>query len=171
MLKKIATIGPESTGKSWLANKLAIHFNTNKVDEFARDFFMGKEYKYSIEDLLFIAKKQVENESVAALSSSNILFCDTELLVMKIWAQEVFGKVPEWILENIKLQNYDLFLLCYPDIKWENDRLRNNNENRDYIYGLFVKELEYYSCNYCVIKGVGMSRLTNAISCVDELLK
>ena len=41
MLKKIAIIGPESTGKSTLATQLANHYETASCPEYAREFLMA----------------------------------------------------------------------------------------------------------------------------------
>jgi len=170
MLNRIAILGPESTGKTRLANELSKHYNVNMVSEFAREYFNDKDYNYSFDDIVEIAKGQLESEEDAALKSSGMLFCDTEFIVMKIWAKIVFGKVPSWIEKQVIEHVYDLYLLCYPDLKWEPDPLRNKLHNRQYIYNLFVNELEENKFNYKVVDGFNDSRLKNAITFVDELI-
>ena len=170
-LKRVAIIGPESTGKSWLAQKLAIHYNANLVDEYAREYFSERKYEYNVDDLVAIAKGQIDNEERIASFSSNIIFCDTDLIVMKIWSKVVFGRVPDWIENQLQEHIYDLYLLCYPDLEWKPDPLRSNPNNRQYIYDLFVNELEQNSFNYGVVIGIGTQRAENAINFVDELLK
>ena len=171
MLKRVAIIGPESSGKSWLTCELAAYYNTNKVDEYARDYFKHRKYEYTLEDIVAIAIGQMNNEEAIASSSKRIIFCDTELIVMKIWSKEVFGTVPGWIEKQTLENSYDLYLLCYPDLNWEPDPLRSNPHNRQYIYNLFVKELDQNNRNYRVVKEKGEQRLKNAINFVDELLK
>lgn len=171
LLKRVAIIGPESTGKSWLTNELANYYNTNKVDEYAREYFRERKYEYSLADLIDIAIGQVKNEENIATISKDIIFCDTEMLVLKIWASEVFGSVPDLIEKQTIEKQYDLYLLCYPDLVWEQDPLRTNPHNREHIYNLFVKELEKNNCNFRVIKEKGVHRLNNAVKFVDELLK
>ena len=39
LLKKIAILGAESTGKSTICNELAIHYNSLFVPEYARTYF------------------------------------------------------------------------------------------------------------------------------------
>lgn len=171
MLKRIAITGPESTGKTWLAHELASRYGTNMVHEHAREYFHGREYVYNSEDLIAIAKGQLENEESIATISRNIIFCDTDIVAVKIWAKVVFGDVPEWIEKQIRGHVYDLYILCYPDLKWQPDPLRNNPHDRQYIYGLFVDELERNNFNYRVVKGIGGQRLKNAIGFVDELME
>src|ERR1700748_476965 len=62
MLKKIVVIGPESTGKSTLCELLAQHYNTLWYPEFAREYLSIHGTKYTYDDLLTIAKGQVELE-------------------------------------------------------------------------------------------------------------
>ena len=170
MLKRIAITGPESTGKTWLAEKLAVHYNTNMVSEYARTFFQNREYKYTVDDLVTIAKAQLKNEESIASVSTNYLFCDTDLIVMKIWAKVVFNYVPEWIEKHVREHVYDLYLLCYPDVIWKPDAFRKNPHNRQYLFELYVNELEQSNLNYKIVKGIGDQRIKNAVSFVDELI-
>jgi len=170
-LKRVAIIGPESTGKSWLARKLAFNYNTKLVDEYAREYFSERKYEYNVDDLVAIAKGQIDSEERIASISSNLIICDTDLIVMKIWSKVVFGRVPDWIENQLREHIYDLYLLCYPDLEWKPDPLRSNPSNRQYIYDLFVNELDQNSFNYRVVKGIGSQRAENAINFVDELLK
>ena len=170
MLKRIAITGPESTGKSWLAEKLAVYYKTNMVSEYARVFFQNKEYKYTVDDIVTMAKAQLKDEERIASVSTNYLFCDTDLLVMKIWSKVVFNDVPEWIEKQVREHSYDLYLLCYPDIVWKPDFLRSNPHDRQFLFDLYVNELEQNNFNYRIVKGIGDQRIKNAISFVDELI-
>lgn len=171
LLKRVAITGPESTGKSWLANNLASYYNVNMVNEYAREYFQNRDSKYLEVDLVNIAKGQIDKEEYIASISNGVIFCDTDLIVMKVWWKVVFGSVPDWIQKHIKENVYDMYLLCYTDIMWEPDPLRSNRNNRQYIYNMFVYELEQNSFNYRVVNGIGKQRLKNAINFVDELLK
>ena len=93
MLKRVAIIGPESSGKTWLATKLAAYYNTKMVDEYARGYFKDRKYEYNLDDLVEIAIGQMKNEEFIASISKDIIFCDTDMIVLKIWANEVFGNV------------------------------------------------------------------------------
>ena len=64
MLKKVVVIGPESTGKSTLCEQLARHYKTSWVKEYAREYLLknGTDYKY--ENLLDIARGQIEAEEL-----------------------------------------------------------------------------------------------------------
>lgn len=167
--KKIAITGPESTGKSWLTEKLANYYQTIWVPEFAREYLEKYGLKYSIDDLEKIAEGQLNNTLHAEKGSSKIIFCDTELVVLKIWSEVVFNKCPAFIVEMLSQQQFDLYLLCYPDLLWEFHPMRENPDNREYLFSLYEKELKRYNFNYRIVKGSGDERLQNAITFVEEI--
>ena len=71
-IKKIVVIGPESTGKSTLCQKLAAHYNTLWVPEYAREYLEKNGVDYTYDDLLTIAKGQIELEEKSLKNYSNI---------------------------------------------------------------------------------------------------
>src|ERR1700750_3155345 len=142
MPKKIVLIGPESTGKSTLCKQLANHYHTLWCPEYAREYLSLHGTKYDYDDLLEIAKGQVEAEEkyIQLVSKKNLpLFIDTNMYVMKAWAEFVFGKCHPFILEQIKKRKYDLYLLCNIDLEWVKDELREypELEIRRKLYGLY----------------------------------
>lgn len=169
MLKRVAITGPESTGKSTLAQALANHFHTAWVSEFAREYLKEKGTHYSIDDVLEIAKGQLKSEETQALLTDTFLFCDTDMLVTKIWCDVVFNTCPPWIEQQFKNHRYDLYLLCYPDIAWEPDPLRENPENRETLFGYYEEALKANGMPYEIISGKGTQRIAKAISFVKKL--
>lgn len=169
MIKRISITGPESSGKSSLAKELANHFNTVWVYEYAVDYLTVNGAEYTLEDIISIAKGQIEFEDAFANIAFKRLFCDTDLIVTKIWCKEVFNEVPEWIESMSKNHVYDLYLLCFPDLPWEEAPFRENAHNREYLYELYLKELVDNQFNYRVVKGIGEQRFKNAVNFVNEL--
>ena len=55
---KIAITGPESTGKSTLAEKLAKHFEVDFIPEYSRTYLENFEGHYTENDVVEIAKVQ-----------------------------------------------------------------------------------------------------------------
>lgn len=170
MIKRISITGPESTGKSKLAVDLAKHYQTVYVPEYSREYLKDIGTNYSLDDVLNIAKGQLFTEAQFMQLANQVLFCDTDPLVSKIWCNEVFSQCPEWIESKVIEHRYDMYLLCYPDIEWEPDVLRENPDNRKYLFDLYIKELEYFKFNYRVVNGKGSERLKNAIKFVNGLL-
>ena len=171
MLKRVAITGPESTGKSKLAAWLADSYRSLWVPEYAREYLKENGPDYTLEDVVTIARGQLERENAAAKNAREILFCDTDLLVTKIWCEVVFGGCPEWIEQQFHAHHYDLYLLCYPDIRWEPDPFRENPDNREELFVLYRKALEENNLPFRVVKGLGDIRFENARTFVDEILK
>jgi NadR type nicotinamide-nucleotide adenylyltransferase len=122
---KVVIIGPESTGKSTLCQKLAAHFSATAVHEYARDYLNQNGTNYSYNDLFIIAQGQInlENEAIKK-SKNNLLIVDTDMYVMKVWCEFVFNKCHHFILENLAHNNADLYLLMRPNVPWVKDNLR-----------------------------------------------
>ena len=100
---KIAMFGPESTGKTTLASQLAAEFNTVWIPEFARDFLQDKwDLNQEIctqEDLIPIAIGQINLENEALSIANKILFCDTNLLLTKVFS-DIYYNSCDAILEK-----------------------------------------------------------------------
>jgi NadR type nicotinamide-nucleotide adenylyltransferase len=187
-LIKIVAIGPESTGKSTLCESLARHYNTQWCPEYAREHLLKHGMNYSYDDLLYIAKKQLELEDNYAkslvvssgsgvnskLQTSNpkLLFIDTDMYVMKVWCEFVFGKCHKWILEQIVDRKYDLYLLCNVDLPWVKDELREYPDlaSREKLYHMYKDIMVNQSTPWIEISGDTNERLEKAINAIDQLM-
>ncbi len=185
MLKKIVVIGPESTGKSTLCRQLAEHFETVWCPEYAREYLLtnGKDYSYT--DLLAIAKGQIASEEnwaellekrAAPLLEQDYdipYFIDTNMVVMKVWAEFVFNKCHPYIEEQLAKRKYDHYLLCEPDLEWEKDELREypDLETREKLFFIYKNYLEQQSIPWTLIKGKNEDRIQSAIRTVNKILE
>ncbi len=169
MIKKIAITGPESTGKSTLSEKLANHFNTVWMPEYAREYIDNLERPYEKSDLLEIARGQIKGEDEMLKKASNFIFCDTELLVIKIWYQHKYGALHPLILDNYEHRNYDLYLLMNVDLPWKYDPQRENPHLRQYFFNWFEKELIKRGANYVIISGGFKDRFESAVKAVESV--
>ncbi len=169
-MKKIVLTGPESTGKSNLAKALSKHFKSPIVDEFAVEYLDMTHGRYDYKDLVKIAKGQIKKEDeVTENNNSNLIIIDTDLITIKIWSKVKYKKVNRWIMEAIRARNYDLYLLCKPDIPWEFSEYRENPNDRDRLFTFYEKELRRYKKNYITIEGLKQTRIENAIKAIDNL--
>ena len=180
MLKKIVVIGPESTGKSTLCTQLAKHYNTLWCPEFAREYLLTHGTTYAYNDLLSIAKGQIaleekyESEIFHSAHSAGreILFIDTDMYVMKVWSEFVFGKCHRFILEQIVKRKYDLYLLCNVDLPWMPDELREypDLETRKKLYYTYKDIMINQSVPWVEISGQYNVRLEKAVDAVERLI-
>ncbi|KAA9333706.1 AAA family ATPase [Adhaeribacter soli] len=168
-MKRIAITGPESTGKSTLAQQLATHFNTVWVPEFARDYIADLNQPYTPEDLEKIAAGQLELQQAAEKQQPEILFTDTELLVIKVWSENAFGSCPAWILEKLESQTFDLYLLMDVDLPWEPDPQREHPHLRNYFFQLYKTQLEQYGFPYQIISGTEQQRFQAALRALQNV--
>lgn len=164
---KVAVTGPESTGKSMLASQLANHYQTTWVPEFARNYLAEINRPYVETDILQIAKGQVQLEKRLQGSAKHLLFCDTELIVTKVWSEVKYQRCDPWILDRISSQPYQLYLLCDIDLPWEFDPLREHPDRRGDLFQRYLRELDGRGLPFVVIRGMGEERLYNAINAVE----
>lgn len=184
MIRKIVIIGPESTGKSTLCEQLAQHYETRWCPEYARAWLLQNGTNYTYEDLLTIAEGQLqledeyteklENESLPLLENGgNIpLFIDTDMYVMKVWCEFVFGKCHRYVLDNILKRKYDGYLLCNVDLLWTKDELREypDLDTRKTLFRMYKDLLVNQSTPWALVSGTGEDRLASAIQAIDKIL-
>jgi nicotinamide riboside kinase len=166
---KIVVTGPESSGKSTLSAWLANHFRATLVPEYARTYLEALDRKYNQHDLLLIAKQQIKNED-DALHKGGIIVCDTSLEVIRIWSEYKYNNCSTYIIDQANARIPDLFLLLSPDIKWEQDPLREHPGQREDLFALYQQELAAYGTEVVVVSGNQEDRRLKANSAIGELL-
>ena len=171
MPKRILILGPESTGKSTLAEMLAQHYAEPLVPEVAREYLEKLDRPYTYEDLLQIGMQQMNLEDELALTATRFLFCDTDLRVIQVWSQHRYGKVDPWVQEEIARRAYDLILLCAPDLPWQEDPLREHPEleMRQHFFDVYQQLTQASGFPWVLISGEKAERLSTAIEAVDSL--
>ena len=168
-IKKIAIVGPESTGKSALAQALADTYNTVWVPEIARTYLENLNRPYTQTDVETIARLQLEEEDKMLSKAKGALFCDTTLMVVKVWMENAFGSCPAWILESIQSRYYHFYLLPDIDLPWQPDPLREHPDKREFFKEWYIKELNSVHANYAIISGNGQSRVESAIQAIETI--
>lgn len=186
-MKKIVIIGPESTGKSTLCAQLAQHFHTKWCPEYARQYLVQNGTSYQYEDLLAIAQGQLKLEdaylnrpgsaddltagSGSQKANPEFIFIDTDMYVMKVWCEFVYQKCHQYILDQIALRKYDLYLLCNLDLPWVKDELREypDEQIRKELFCMYKDILLNQDTPWVEIKGSHEIRKNQAVASVSSL--
>ncbi|HNQ12859.1 MAG TPA: ATP-binding protein [Bacteroidia bacterium] len=166
-MSKFAILGPESTGKTVLAEALSKYLNAQLVPEYAREYLTHFNRPYTVNDLENITAKQIELMSTLLKKNEQIIF-DTELINLQVWFELKFEFSPLYLNKAIQSLRPDFYLLTYPDIEWHSDPLRENQFNREHLFDLYKEKLCHYSFDYGIVKGKGEERLNSAIKQIEN---
>lgn len=164
-MNRIAIVGPESSGKTTLANALKIVLSGVYVDEYSREFLSEIGINYKQQDLNTIAKKQLE---LIDSAQGEYVLADTDVTCVKIWSLFKYKSVSEEIEILLKEQKIDRYILCYPDVPWEEDPLRENPNDRKELFNLFKEELNRQQIPYIVVKGPLEKRLKDCFDFIES---
>ncbi len=173
---RIVLYGPESSGKTTLAKALAKQFQTTWVPEFARNYLQEKwdqkKEVCSLEDLIIIAKGQINHENYLIEDANKFLFCDTNVLITKAWSETHFNgycapEIQYWV-DTFK---YDHYFLTDIDVPWQADDLRDRPNNRKQMLDYFENILKNKKESYTLLKGNLNLRLEKAKVILETLKK
>lgn len=167
-LRKIAIVGPESTGKSTMAQHLAQVLGTVCVPEYARYYCRNLHRQYTLQDEVNMFYGQIALEdALTPLAKNNVLVCDTTILTVKIWCDHLFGDTPKEVTDEIRSRKYDFYLLLDIDLPWEDDPLRDFPKQRGHFMRVWEKELKALNASYKIISGISDERLKNGVKAID----
>lgn len=172
-LKKVCLIGPESTGKTTLAEFLAQNYNTVTTTEYAAKLIKSQNGHFYENDVLKVAYAQIRMEKALEKMTNKFMVCDSDVLTTMVWSDVLFGTHPEELDVIAGNQHYDITFLMYPDVDWVSDLHRECLDNgHDITVRLdFFHRMKYYlekfNRPYVVLKGDYSTRYQEAISFID----
>ncbi|MEZ4858478.1 MAG: ATP-binding protein [Flavobacteriaceae bacterium] len=171
---KIVLFGPESTGKTTLAKQLARYYNTSWVPEYMREYLQKKwdisKETISKEDILPIAKGQIDSENKQSKKAKNFLFCDTNLLELKVYCNYYYENFyPKELIEATQQHSYHHYFLTAIDVPWEPDILRDRPYDRSTLFCMFEEELKNNHLPYTILSGNKEQRFKTAKKILDNL--
>jgi NadR type nicotinamide-nucleotide adenylyltransferase len=114
--------GPESSGKTVLAERLARRFGTSWMHEHGRVYCLGMPvHALAAEDLETIARRQSAMIAAGRRWCARRLFADTDALTTAAWSLMLLGHVPDGVRGHAPA---DLYLLLEDDAPWIDDGTR-----------------------------------------------
>jgi nicotinamide riboside kinase len=152
---RVAILGAASSGKSTLAEALALRYRSLWVPEYLREFVDTEGRVPVAGDQFHIACKQREREDVAAPRAGQYLFCDTAPLMTAVYSRRYFGGIDAQLapLADAHAGDYAFTLLTAPDIPWIDDAQRESEEVCAIIHGMLLDELAARGIPYLLVSG------------------
>jgi HTH-type transcriptional repressor of NAD biosynthesis genes len=150
-VKKICFYGPESTGKSSTAIRMAHLYHTTFVPEVAREMLITNDF--SVEDIIRIGYAHFERIQQKVQHANKFLMCDTDAITTQLYAQYYLGIVPQVLYELEKKVEYAHYFLFDIDVPWIEDGLRDLGHLRKEMFDLFEEALASRKINYTVVRG------------------
>jgi HTH-type transcriptional repressor of NAD biosynthesis genes len=165
---KVCFYGPESTGKSFLAEKLACSYDTEFVPEVAKEIISSNNFTF--DDIIRIGFEQTDRVKLKFRTANRILFCDTDLITTQIYSRYYLGIVPDVLFELEKETRYDVYFLFDVGVPWVADGLRDLGNKRKEMFETFRQELVAREINYILVSGNYEQREQTVRDEVDKML-
>lgn len=167
-IKLVCLYGPESTGKSTLAKRLAERYHTEFVPEVAKEIISSNQF--SPEDIVRIGRAQTERVLTLSKSANRVLFCDTDVITTGIYADVYLHSIPDELGHLEREIHYDLYFLFDIDVPWVADGLRDLGDQRHKMFDRFRHELERRNIPYILVSGSYQERERTVVNVVDRML-
>ena len=165
--KTVCLFGPESTGKSTLAKKLASHYHTIAAPEYGRTYCEIFGTYCTADDLRAIVRGQKALEAAARRQSGPLLILDTDRLMTALWADMLLGVRPA-DLDHVETLA-DFYIMPDIDIPWADDGTRYfpGDAARKRFYAFCRAELEKRGLPFATIQGEHEQRVRAAVAAID----
>ena len=172
-MKVVVLTGPESSGKTWLAEQIQANFGGLIVGEYVRHFIDSEQRDTCYADIQAIASGQLAWEDAARQQQPELLILDTHLLSNILWSRLLFDDCPDWLEPELLTRNYDLLLLLDPaDVPWVADgqRCQPQLAQRQHFHTACRDWLETHQQPYQNISGDWRARKIDACAAIRNLL-
>jgi nicotinamide riboside kinase len=129
--RRIALLGPESAGKTWLSERFAAELRVPFVPEYLRLWVDACGLPLDLLDAHAVARGQLASQRATAALAPRAYLCDTDLWMNALYARHYFGDCPAWILSEARGQPPALTVVLAPDAPWTPDPQRELPDEAD----------------------------------------
>jgi NadR type nicotinamide-nucleotide adenylyltransferase len=167
-LPSVCLIGPESTGKTTLAQELAQEFETIYVPEFGRYYCEILGNQCDADDLRAIVRGHNLMAGFAKRRARHLLILDTDAVMTAIWSDVLLGSRPP-DLDRVD-DPADFYLVTDIDVPFAADAIRYfpDQATRADMLSRCRKELKRRALRYALISGSREVRSKQAIVAIRE---
>lgn len=168
MIPSIILHGPESTGKSTLAARLAAHFGTVWVPEYGRTYCEEHGTDLVPDDLVRIMQGHLAAVRAAEDHARGFLIQDTDPLMTAAWSMMLFGHRIAAL--DAFADHGALYLLMDIDLPWVADPVRMfpDRQRQERFMALSRAELDRAAVPYRLIGGSHEQRFESALAAIRE---
>jgi HTH-type transcriptional regulator, transcriptional repressor of NAD biosynthesis genes len=168
-MQKICLFGPESVGKTVMAQELATHYRAPWVPEVAREFLDSNEF--TAEQAVQIAREHVRRIQQVEMEGAEVAFFDTDIITTQLYCELYLGGCPQPLLDLEAAVSFDRYFLFRPDVPWVPDGMRDLGDRREEVYRLFERALQAREISYEVVEGNWIQRWQKVLTSVETLLQ
>ena len=169
-VRRVRVVGPESAGKTTLARRLAQHFETVWVPEYARTLLESRGGRVTPADLTLIAQAQAADEQATAERANRVLICDTDPTLTALWSEALFGTVAPAVVALGATRTYGVTLLLAPRLDWQPDPVRYQPDAADRWRFFERCRATYPEATCMVLEGTDDARFAGAVRAIEGLL-
>ncbi len=167
-MKRLCLLGGESSGKTTLAQTLAQALDTVWVPEYGRQRWEELRETLSVDELVHVARRQIELEDQYAGRAKGWLVCDTSPLTTLQYCLADHGRAPDELVTMAR-RPYALAVLCEPDFEFVQDGCRRDDAFRREQHRWTVEQLAVLGQPTLQVRGPVRQRLKAVLGHLEHI--
>lgn len=157
LITNVVFLGAPCSGKTTLAERLAMDLFTQWMPEYGREYWEKHQLnrRLSTEQLVEIAEGHIEREDALLEKSNRYLFTDTNAITTATFSRYYHGSLDSRLadLADRALTRYDLVFVCDIDIPYDDTWDRSGEVNRAGFQRQVIGDLNQRKAPFLLLRG------------------